>query len=208
MFIASQYLVPLLLVLLIYGLIYKNVQENQYPRHLRQTKTNTLLGEFKSINSHVHPLVIKHRIQIITKIIDFLYIISASISLTHCLIWLPFSLFNIIVEQDSNFFGENTTYYQITVQLFGLASACTNPVLYAFFNENFQREFKDGIEWTKSRFCRGCISLQPTDQPSQNSTIRAYNNQHRRNTDQVEMVYLKLNVNFCLSTKNVHSSKT
>ena len=40
-----QYFVPLLLVLLIYGLIYKNVQENQYPRHLRQTKTNTLLGK-------------------------------------------------------------------------------------------------------------------------------------------------------------------
>ena len=44
-----QYLVPLLLVLLIYGLIYKNVRENQFPRHLRQTKTNSLLGKLKGL---------------------------------------------------------------------------------------------------------------------------------------------------------------
>ena len=60
-----QYLLPLLIVLFIYFLIYKFLKEQQYPRHLRQNKTNTLL---------------------------------ASISITHCLIWLPFSLFNILAD--------------------------------------------------------------------------------------------------------------
>ncbi len=60
-----QYLLPLLIVLIIYALIYKFLREQQYPRHLRQNKTNALL---------------------------------ASISLTHCIIWLPFSVFNIMAD--------------------------------------------------------------------------------------------------------------
>lgn len=60
-----QYLFPLLIVLAIYGLIYRFLRQQQYPRHLRQNKTNTLL---------------------------------ASISITHCIIWLPFSLFNIVAD--------------------------------------------------------------------------------------------------------------
>ena len=114
---------------------------------------------------------------------------SASISLTHCLIWLPFSLFNIIDELSPGFFGENGNYYFIFVQLFGLSSTVSNPVLYAFFNENFQREFEDGIEWTKSTFSR-ILSKRSNLQtvPNQNSTLRVYNNTNRRNTEQVEMV--------------------
>lgn len=60
-----QYLLPLLIVLIIYAMIYRYLRQQQYPRHLRQNKTNSLL---------------------------------ASISITHCLIWLPFSLFNIFAD--------------------------------------------------------------------------------------------------------------
>ena len=109
-----QYLLPLLIVLFIYALIYKFLGEQQYPRHLRQSKTNKLL---------------------------------ASISLTHCVIWLPFSIFNILADLSPTIFGKDPetiiTVYCI-VHLVGLASTCTNPVLYAFFNENLRREF-DGI---------------------------------------------------------------
>ena len=105
------------------------------------------------------------------------------------MIWLPFSLFNIIDELSPGFFGENGSYYFIFVQLFGLSSTVSNPVLYAFFNENFQREFEDGIEWTKSTFSKIILKpSQPSHPSSQNSTLRVYNNAHRRNTEQVEMV--------------------
>ena len=63
--VVLQYLLPLLIVLLIYGMIYKFVREQRYPRHLRQNKTNFLL---------------------------------MIISLTHCIIWLPFSVFNILAD--------------------------------------------------------------------------------------------------------------
>ncbi len=152
-----QYLLPLLIVLFIYALIYKYLSEQQYPRHLRQSKTNKLL---------------------------------ASISLTHCVIWLPFSIFNILADlvstyfyiscskkldrfynwyyfsaivntlllfgstwklelivQSPNIFGtdpETIITVYCVVHLVGLTSTCTNPVLYAFFNENLRREF-DGI---------------------------------------------------------------
>ena len=133
-----QYLLPLLIVLVIYALIYKFLQESQYPRHLRQNKTNTLLS---------------------------------TISLTHCIMWLPFSLFNIMADlwpdevsiiylffkKDSKIttaycllsysqLFQNDPELMITiycgVHLIGLTSTCTNPVLYAFFNENLRREFE------------------------------------------------------------------
>jgi hypothetical protein len=69
-----QYLLPLLIVLFIYALIYKYLSEQQYPRHLRQSKTNKLL---------------------------------ASISLTHCVIWLPFSIFNILADLSPSLFGKD-----------------------------------------------------------------------------------------------------
>ena len=109
-----QYLLPLLIVLCIYALIYKYLSEQQYPRHLRQSKTNKLL---------------------------------ASISLTHCVIWLPFSIFNILADVYPSVFGadrETLISVYCIVHLVGLTSTCTNPVLYAFFNENLRREF-DGI---------------------------------------------------------------
>ena len=115
-------------------------------------------------------------------------IFLASISLTHCLIWLPFSLFNIIVDISPDFFGENATYYGIFTQLFGLASTVINPVLYAFFNENFQREFEDGIEWAKSNFCKRFDGHQGRQQHSKSLSLPGSGNPGRKNTDQVEMV--------------------
>ena len=70
-----QYLLPLLVVLIIYAMIYRFLRQQQYPRHLRQNKTNTLL---------------------------------ASISLTHCLMWLPFSVFNILAD----LWGEQVRNFQ------------------------------------------------------------------------------------------------
>jgi hypothetical protein len=102
------------IVLFIYALIYHYLSEQQYPRHLRQSKTNKLL---------------------------------ASISLTHCIIWLPFSIFNIVADVSPTTFGtdpETVIVVYCVVHIVGLTSTCTNPVLYAFFNENFRREF-DGI---------------------------------------------------------------
>ena len=115
-------------------------------------------------------------------------IFLASISLTHCLIWLPFSLFNIIVDISPDFFGENATYYGIFTQLFGLASTVINPVLYAFFNENFQREFEDGIEWAKSNFCKRFDGHQGRQRHSKRLSLPGSGNPGRKNTDQVEMV--------------------
>ena len=114
---------------------------------------------------------------------------SASISLTHCLIWLPYAAFNIIVDlNEPGFFGENEIYYFVFVQLFGLSSTVTNPVLYAFFNENFQREFEDGIEWTKGQFTRVFKAPQGSHPLSETSALHVYKNTQRRNTEQVEMV--------------------
>ena len=106
------------------------------------------------------------------------------------MIWLPFSLFNLIADQSPGFFGENENYYFIFVQLFGLTSTVTNPVLYAFFNEHFQREFKDGIKWTKVKVCGIFFCGNVRHSSSKNSTLRVQNTKERIYTEQVEMVII------------------
>ena len=69
-------------------------------------------------------------------------------------------------------------------------------MLYAFFNEHFQREFKDGIEWTRSKFsslsCLQPFNVNGNHPSSKTTTFQVYNNEERRNTEQLEMEMVQL----------------
>ena len=124
-----QYLLPLLIVLGIYGLIYRFLREQQYPRHLRQNKTNALL---------------------------------ASISITHCIIWLPFSVFNILADlwpdtvslqsfhiavRVRNIFCRTTSDSKLDVtsqtaaDTSFMAACCPHCSKYSFFVQKFNFDF-------------------------------------------------------------------
>ncbi|KAF2364975.1 G protein-coupled receptor rhodopsin-like [Trinorchestia longiramus] len=70
-------------------------------------------------------------------------ILLMAIAIIFCLSWLPLNLFHIIVDF-LNPFGEDTdtmlTVYAVC-HLLGMSSACSNPVLYGWLNDNFRKEF-------------------------------------------------------------------
>ena len=70
-------------------------------------------------------------------------ILLMAIALIFCLSWLPFHVFNIIVDIDNPFGDdiESTMEVYTLCHMLGMSSACSNPVLYGWLNDNFKKEF-------------------------------------------------------------------
>jgi neuropeptide Y receptor len=68
-----------------------------------------------------------------------------SISLIFCISWLPLNIFNLAVDY-WNPFGEDRQTMMIwyaVCHMMGMSSACSNPLLYGWLNDNFRKEFKE-----------------------------------------------------------------
>lgn len=66
-----------------------------------------------------------------------------SIALIFCFSWLPLNLYNVVVDLH-NPFGEDTESMLIVYSvchMAGMSSACSNPLLYGWLNDNFRKEF-------------------------------------------------------------------
>ena len=66
-----------------------------------------------------------------------------AIALIFCLSWMPLNLYNVIVDLH-NPFGENTELMLVVYavcHMVGMSSACSNPLLYGWLNDNFRKEF-------------------------------------------------------------------
>merc|ERR1719495_405927 len=78
--------------------------------------------------------------------------------------WLPLSIFNLMMGEIRENTDDNTFFTMFaSCHLFGMASACANPILYGFLNENFKKEFQ-GMFQTISHnvFVRSETSLETT----------------------------------------------
>lgn len=78
-------------------------------------------------------------------------ILLASIGIIFALSWLPLNIFNILSDFRLALFLEsiNINLVYVICHMLVLSSACTNPVLYGWLNENFKNEFM-------KIFCKGC----------------------------------------------------
>ncbi|XP_045104745.1 neuropeptide F receptor-like [Portunus trituberculatus] len=66
-----------------------------------------------------------------------------AIALIFCLSWMPLNLYNVIVDLH-NPFGDNTELMLVVYavcHMAGMSSACSNPLLYGWLNDNFRKEF-------------------------------------------------------------------
>lgn len=66
-----------------------------------------------------------------------------SIALIFCISWLPLNLYNVVVDLH-NPFGEDTESMLVVYavcHMAGMSSACSNPLLYGWLNDNFRKEF-------------------------------------------------------------------
>ena len=77
-------------------------------------------------------------------------ILLAMIAIVFVLSWMPLNICNILVEfLFSVFRSENIDINLVFVicHILVLSSACTNPVLYGWLNENFRKEFLNVLRW-------------------------------------------------------------
>ncbi|CAK9296108.1 unnamed protein product [Gordionus sp. m RMFG-2023] len=70
-----------------------------------------------------------------------------SIALVFTISWLPLNLFNLLSDMES--VSSSTLFQNLNIpliyaccHLFGMSSACSNPILYGWLNDNFKKEFK------------------------------------------------------------------
>lgn len=76
-----------------------------------------------------------------------------SIAVIFCISWLPLNLYNLIADNSTSidFTTQKMTVIYAVCHMMGMSSACSNPVLYGWLNDNFWKEFKDIMCFSSSR---------------------------------------------------------
>lgn len=107
---AFQFCFPLLVTALLYWKIYLR---------LRQRPTNRFNAERKQRTNNILIAIV------------ILFIIC----------WLPWNVFSLVTELDSSFVqGPHFKFVDLILKMFAMSSACVNPYLYCWLNENFRKE--------------------------------------------------------------------
>ncbi|KAK5644811.1 hypothetical protein RI129_006111 [Pyrocoelia pectoralis] len=72
-------------------------------------------------------------------------LLLVSIAVIFCISWLPLNLYNLIADiwSSMDFTSQPMKVCYAICHMMGMSSACSNPVLYGWLNENFWKEFKD-----------------------------------------------------------------
>ncbi|CAG7786981.1 unnamed protein product [Allacma fusca] len=84
-----------------------------------------------------------------------------SIALIFVISWLPLNVFNVVWDLADEIENKQTFYIIYAIcHMIGMSSACSNPVLYGWLNENFRKEFRDIWSALKSCCCRYRYSRQ------------------------------------------------
>ncbi|XP_013384821.1 prolactin-releasing peptide receptor isoform X2 [Lingula anatina] len=133
----TQFLAPLVIAIVLYGQIYLRLKNRKKPSE-RKTRTTKIL---------------------------------AAIVILFIICWLPWSLFSTVLILRL-YYSDNTsdnydTLYDLILKAFAVSSACINPFLYGWLNENYRKELRyiiDKITGTR-RSSTYEIAL-PTEAPS------------------------------------------
>ena len=79
-----------------------------------------------------------------------------------CICWLPFNLLNVIYDyyKLGEYFSEAVFCgVYAACHVLGMSSACANPVIYGFLNENFSKEFRLIGQWWKVKLRSICSCI-------------------------------------------------
>lgn len=119
-----QYLVPITIV----SIVYLRISDKLQKRLIRRQKLTQLECQQK------------RQLDSIRKTHTMLIMVS----LLFGLCWLPLNLLNII-NDISDLFGDDDYLFRLAFgvcHLIGCSSACSNPILYGFMNDNFRKELQ------------------------------------------------------------------
>nr|ANO39130.1 NPYR-1 [Schmidtea mediterranea] len=134
------YVIPLSIVTITYMKIYRIIKQRMNNLHKKDLESSNSLP-----NSHKMELLTdkqKYDIQRQRRA----NILLLSITIVFAISWLPLNLINMIMDlylmYNESTVGPMSLRIQSICLLMVLTSACTNPILYGWLNDNFRHEFK------------------------------------------------------------------
>lgn len=116
-----QYLLPIVIVSIVYLQIYK--LNNRIPTTINVTRHNKRRS---------------HRMRRTNCLLT-------SIAIIFGISWLPLNIFNLYsdVYLEKEGLNQDLLVIYAICHMMGMSSACSNPVLYGWLNENFKKEFRE-----------------------------------------------------------------
>lgn len=160
--IILQYAVPIVVVSVAYAKICKKLRYRMRPGGRTCVETSIAGGNGTTGGSRISANIRSGSIQ---RDRDHARVrrtnsLLISIALIFGISWMPLNVFNVIVDVFEPFdFGNynDQFYYRVIYaicHLTGMSSACSNPLLYGWLNENFRKEY---IEiWCCVKSCQAC----------------------------------------------------
>ncbi|KAH3785015.1 hypothetical protein DPMN_163098 [Dreissena polymorpha] len=168
-----QYILPIIIVTIAHARICNKLKYRMANRRLRRgsyydTNNQTNGGRTRTNGNRSAR---KRRTNALLTLIAVVFVLS----------WLPLNISNILVEFQFELFrnqGIDINYVYLICHTLVLSSACSNPVLYGWLNDNFQKEFKKMFQCSCKTWLAGCIRR-----------IRGKNTSTQSNTEQSECTH-------------------
>lgn len=128
-----QYILPIFIVTAAYSRIYAN---------LRKRRARSMIMFEKSLHVKQKNDERLHKTNILLTTIAAIFAIS----------WIPLNAYNLYVDfsMSQEALTERLIVIYAVCHMVGMSSACSNPVLYGFLNENFRNEFKEIFNCNKN----------------------------------------------------------
>lgn len=136
-----QYVLPITIVSVVYAKISDKLQK----RLIRRQKLTQLECQQQ------------RQLEMIKRTHNILICVSLTVGLS----WLPLNLLNVIGDFTDLFRGDEQSFRVVfaVCHLIGCSSACTNPVLYGYLNENFRKELVRVYAYRLARLSRSLRRL-------------------------------------------------
>jgi len=162
-----QYVLPTITISVAYYQIYGQlkIRLNQKMRQLEISATPATSGGPAKVSSANSNLI--DRIETdIHRMRRTIYLLI-SMGLVFCVCWLPLNIVNLVLDmtaESRSMTSKSISEHQISIihavcHVMGMVSACANPIIYGFFNENFHREFSILYNEAKKSLCCLCTKI-------------------------------------------------
>ncbi len=142
-----QYIVPIVIVSVAHARICRKLKYRMVNQQRSPTAAASVSTEFQR-QKHARDKQRKRKTNMLLVMIAVVFACS----------WMPLNAFNIMLDFNLELFKQINPHGLLVpiCHLLVLSSACTNPVLYGWLNENFRREFVKVLRCLKLPGCCPC----------------------------------------------------
>ncbi|XP_050087557.1 neuropeptide F receptor [Anopheles aquasalis] len=135
-----QYVLPILIVSVAYLRIYLKLKHRLVVSTTSTSTTTTSRARARATNGDSQPGTRERERGRRMQRTNYLLI---SIALIFGISWLPLNLFNLFADLYVHAITQDIMVAYAICHMVGMSSACSNPLLYGWLNDNFRKEFNE-----------------------------------------------------------------